>query len=445
MQKTAKNHKNSDAPLYRIRSADTGYFLYRRWNQKQCSVWDAYKPTKHGKSQLPGEFFTFLKRSIEEGNRRLDDIKKVVGDVGRKLGFEVFSEERSGRPRLVLWVAKREDGSGKLDVVAAFGILHGRWKEEERKRKETRFLRHCKAWLRFVVDNSTRYPITGLKKRSLNSWKRDLGYQKIQERMAVLDSLVKGESPSPKKETHSKRITSLEENVWRNNKLRFPRLSGITDAVRQRERLIWRTYNRLRPSRKTWGGTRNYDVYKLKNKNFGHHAQIHFLLLARELKKRKIDPIHYMKVMCQYRRHNRTFLPPPSWLAGEKALGQYEQLHYAQANYADREEEWQRLRGTFRAQDILYAIEKAGEFIVGAKKNFKMTEAEAVTAFVWELTPWFVTTYICSAPKKYADLVAQLARTNKETHADIQACLKFFVHNKTIWRNAKKVLLRVLE
>lgn len=228
--------------------------------------------------------------------------------------------------------------------------------------------------------------------------------------------------------------------------IRFPRLSGITAETKQRERLLWRTYNKLRMGRnndRSLWRTGPYDVYRQKG---GHNAQLRFLILAKELQDRKIDPVRYMKVMCNYGHYKISkYLPHPTWLASDKAVQQYEWLQYGRMNQTHRQDEWLKLRGrSFRSQDVLRAIEQAAEFLNGARKNFKMSEVEAVLGFIWELSPWFITAYVCSATKKQSDLVTQLARTRRETHRDIQDCLKFFVQNKPIWRRAKETLLRVL-
>ena len=223
---------------------------------------------------------------------------------------------------------------------------------------------------------------------------------------------------------------------------RFPRLKGINEGTKQRERLLWRTYNRLREKRGRWRVV-HYDVYKGKT---GSQARLRFLILAQELQKRNIDPVRYVKVLSQYGVFAiKKFLPHPAWLASDKALRIYEIEQYRELNRTHRQEEWKQLRKSFRPQDIYWFIEQAGGFVKTAEKNFKMSEAEAVTAFVWDLSPWFITVYICIAPKKYANLIAQLARSKKETHEALQTCLKFFVENKSIFHRSKEAMLHSLE
>ena len=226
-------------------------------------------------------------------------------------------------------------------------------------------------------------------------------------------------------------------------RLRFPRMEGITPRVRQYEQLLHHSYNRIatyrNPGLRTWG---SYDIYKAKR---GERAPFFFMVLAQELVEKKIDPSLYLKVMSRYGQFENTkYLPPPAWLADENTIKNYEWLKAKQENQYERKADWKKMIKGFREKDVFQAIRSSTKFIQHAQSNFQLSEFQAISQMLDEMSPWFLAAYLPSATKKVSEMLLVLIKTRPDIYKTVVQCFNHFRQNEPTWRHSKQILNELL-
>lgn len=215
---------------------------------------------------------------------------------------------------------------------------------------------------------------------------------------------------------------------------RYPRIAGITPKVRLTERILWLTYNSMATKR---GHLWQYDLYKTKK---GIRAPFNFLLLAKQLVKRKIDPALYLKVMGQYGPYLRaTYMPHPTWLASKAALKIFKWKLKSERRKYEREADWKRALASGRESDIWKQVRYCRRQVEMAVETFKLPEDTAVIMLREELSPWYIATHLVTH-RKSADALEKLIRSDDRLYASTILCLRHFKANHGTFRKAKKIV-----
>lgn len=220
---------------------------------------------------------------------------------------------------------------------------------------------------------------------------------------------------------------------------RWPRIAGITPKVRLTERMLWLTYNAMAKRRtpNSRGQYFKYDLYKTKK---GVRASFNFLLLAKQLVKREIDPALYLKVMGQYGPYLRaTYMPHPTWLSSKAALKIYKWKLKSERRKYEREQDWRRALAGSRESDIWKQVRHCRRQVEMAAKTFNLAEDTAVIMLREELSPWYIATHLVTH-RESADALTKLIRSDDRLYASTILCLRHFRDNHGTFRKAKKIV-----
>jgi hypothetical protein len=223
-------------------------------------------------------------------------------------------------------------------------------------------------------------------------------------------------------------------------RIRFPRLEGITPRVRMYERLLHQTYNQLFLRRNPGARARawRWDIFKTRN---GRRAPFFFTVLALQLVEKSIDPSLYLKTMAVYGKFEYSrYLPPVSWLADEETVKKFYWLHQRERNKYEREEDWKRSKHGYREKDIFRAIESSAEFLQQGCDNLKMGELATITVLLSELSPWMIAVYLGIANKKVSETLMQLVLNNPIVRSQVGLCMYHLKKNEYTYHRAKKIL-----
>jgi len=175
---------------------------------------------------------------------------------------------------------------------------------------------------------------------------------------------------------------------------RFPRLR-LSQKAKLAEQVLHHTFNQLARTRfkpPFW------DLYKTKQ---GRTARAKFFCLAQELVSRKIDPAIYLRVLCKYGKFENTpYLPPPSWLASEKALETFawmlkrETRRFPQGQWRSASKGWS-------SKQALESVQNGIAQVRVVRKAFGLKSHEAILLLQKELSPWFLAALfrVCGKPK----------------------------------------------
>ena len=174
---------------------------------------------------------------------------------------------------------------------------------------------------------------------------------------------------------------------------RFPRLK-LTPRMKRVERILWHTYNRsskTRSLRKSWQGGIGYDIYRTKR---GHAAKIDFLILAKKLTRKKVDPSLYIHIMMNYGKfRNARWMPPTGWLVKDETLDKFEWLlKRERKKYHGTRQLKNYLIGAkgMDEDDIENSIGLSWDVVGTLMQNLQVSEGEATLVMQEQLSPWFL-------------------------------------------------------
>lgn len=221
-------------------------------------------------------------------------------------------------------------------------------------------------------------------------------------------------------------------------KRRFPRLA-MSSEERACVKILIHTYNRVaeRGNVKKGGGRSWYDIRKTKR---GKFTEFQFQMLAQDLVKHKIDPAVYVQVLSQYGRFSRAgYMPHPKWMSSEKAFEVYEWMHRRERGKYVQERDWKRARKGKERDHILAGIKTSAAMIADVRSTLGLRTVEAVMFMRDEVSPPYL---LCVLRRNKGNAGALEALLARETRREIAACLRYFMHNRSDWRAAKKQYTR---
>jgi len=171
---------------------------------------------------------------------------------------------------------------------------------------------------------------------------------------------------------------------------RFPRIE-MTAAISLGEKILHHTYNELAKST-LMNSSRyvnpKYDLYETVR---GKAARAKFLILSYRLNHYKIDPALFMKVMWNYGpTHRRGFMPHPTWLGSEKALGVFQWKLKSERRKYENHSDWKLAMRANQSGDILQAVRDSAASVTAIQKSFGLSAREAIGLLEHELSPWFL-------------------------------------------------------
>lgn len=195
---------------------------------------------------------------------------------------------------------------------------------------------------------------------------------------------------------------------------RFPRFR-LTAAEKITAKILHRVYNTLSIKRKPeLYAVRSFDILKTKRGKFAAQS---FLVLAKELCFKKIEPTLYLKVMSEYGYFKQTkYLPPPTFLASEKAMEIFGWLEKKQRKHYTTEDEWKKGLGTNKVNEkrVLDGVINSRDHVAQIQEVTGLSINDIIFAQHRFLSPWYMALYSSHVyddlPREEIDMIKSRAR-----------------------------------
>jgi hypothetical protein len=196
------------------------------------------------------------------------------------------------------------------------------------------------------------------------------------------------------------------------------------------------TYNSLVRARKR-GRNSTFDIYETKQ---GWVAEKDFLVLAKHLQARNIDPSLYLKIMFLYGRYSDTIkIPPTPWLRKITTIDIFRWLVRRERKKFERPEDYEKHinEEKWDADHIRKEISDAAKTMNPLRRRYNLSLAEATLVQLPVLSPWFL-----AVNQPFLDR-GGIKMLDAEDRSAVRQCLSYLARRPSLYKVATGTFRKV--